>query len=363
MTSITPTKITPTKRKLIDRLIERWLCNHFSISNAVKQEEGFITKWSIPENSIMSEFGYTIYSDFCYMKVWYADEEYNKCCVGKLVWGIGEVQHRTYSAASEPIRMVIDYLLTDLKDIISTSVCRDTIIKQSILLMELFLQENSLSDCEIHRRNFEIYYWQITPVSKVGIRREDDMVEFWRTDRYGHYHTIFIWNFPYEVKPLSGKYKGTIYERLWELVYSIIPDEKKFIPGEKSPSYPDSTTISTDNISRSWDIINKMNYVTKITTNKEEINMNIKTVFFNEVKGITTVVFNDHTSVIVRCMKGDTFDPEVGLAMALSRKYFGSRTKFQKFVQDWVKKSEAKNTEIKEKLRKKAERDNSETDT
>ena len=357
------TPITATKRKLIDRLIERWLCTHFSISNPVKQEDGFITKWSIPENSIMSEFGYTVYPDFWYMKVWYADKEANKCCAGKLVWGMGDVQHRTYAVVSEPIRMAIDYLLTDLKTIISTSVCRDTIIKQSILLMELFLQENSLCDLEIHRKNSEIYYWQITPVSKVGIRREDDKVEFWRIDRYGHYHTLFIWNFPYEVKPLPGEYKGTIYERLWELVYSTIPNKKKSISEGKSWNYPNSTTISTDNIKRSLDIVNKMNYFTTMTTNKEEINMNIKTVFFNEVKGITTVVFNDHTSVIVRCMKGDTFDPEVGFAMALSRKYFGSRTKFQKFVRDWVKKSEAKNTEIKEKLRKKAERDNSETDT
>ena len=343
---MTPT--TATKRKLIDRLIERWLCTHFSISNPVKQEDGFITKWSIPENSIMSEFGYTVYPDFRYMKVWYVDKEANKCCAGK----------------SEPIRMAIDYLLTDLKAIISTSVCRDNIIKQSILLMELFLQENSLSDCEIHRKNSEIYYWQITPVSKVGIRREDDKVEFWRIDRYGHYHTLFIWNFPYEVKPLSGEYKGTIYERLWELVYSMIPNVKKSISGGKSVSYSNSATIFMDNaLSRSWDIITKMDYVTKITTNKEEINMNIKTVFFNEVKGITTVVFDDHTSVVVRCKKGDTFDPEVGLAMALSRKYFGSRTKFQKFVQDWVKKSEPKNTEIKERLRKKSEQNNSETDT
>lgn len=357
------TLITPTKRKLIDRLIERWLCTHFSISIVSKQEEGLNTKWSIPESSIMYEFGYTIYPDFGCMKFWYVNKEVDKLYVGRLFWVIGNVCCRTYSVVSEPIRMAIDYLLTDLKAIISTSVCRDTIIKQSILLMELFLQENSLSDCEIHRKNSEIYYWQITPVSKVGIRREDDRVEFWRIDRYGHYHTVFIWNFPYEVKPLSSEYKGTIYERLWELVYSMIPNEMESISEGKSWNYPNSTTISMDNIKRSLDIINKMNYFTTMTTNKEEINMNIKTVFFNEVKGITTVVFNDHTSVIVRCMKGDTFDPEVGLAMALSRKYFGSRTKFQKFVQDWVKKSEAKNTEIKEKLRKKAERDNSETDT
>lgn len=151
------TPITITKRKLIDRLIERWLCTHFSISFVSKQEEGLNTKWSIPESSIMYEFGYTIYPDFGCVKVWYINKEADKLCVGRLVWVIGNVCCHTYSVVSEPIRMAIDYLLTDLKAIISTSVCRDTIIKQSILLMELFLQENSLSDCKIYRKNSEIY--------------------------------------------------------------------------------------------------------------------------------------------------------------------------------------------------------------
>ena len=57
--------------------------------------------------------------------------------------------------------------------------------------------------------------------------------------------------------------------------------------------------------------------------NKEENGMtipDIKNVFFNEVKKATTVVFNDHTSVVVKCAENDTFDPEIGLAMALTKR-------------------------------------------
>lgn len=94
--------------------------------------------------------------------------------------------------------------------------------------------------------------------------------------------------------------------------------------------------------------------------NKEENNMiipGIKNVFFNEVKRTTTVVFIDHTSVIVKCTDNDKFDPEMGLAMALARKCFGSRSKLQKAVAKWVKTSAPKNEQIREKVRKKAEKE------
>lgn len=94
--------------------------------------------------------------------------------------------------------------------------------------------------------------------------------------------------------------------------------------------------------------------------NKEEIYMTIpeiKNVFFNEVKKTTTVVFNDHTSIIVKCTDKDEFNPEMGLAMALVRKCFGSRSKFQKAVAKWVATSAPKNEQLKKKAARKAERE------
>lgn len=93
---------------------------------------------------------------------------------------------------------------------------------------------------------------------------------------------------------------------------------------------------------------------------KEEKTMfipEIKNVFFNEVKKTTTVVFNDHTSIIVKCTDKDEFDPEMGLAMALVRKCFGSRSKFQKAVAKWVATSAPKNEQLRKKAARKAEKE------
>ena len=44
--------------------------------------------------------------------------------------------------------------------------------------------------------------------------------------------------------------------------------------------------------------------------------------------------FQDGTKEIVRCRAGDKFNKEVGLAMALMKKQFGSRSKFKKFIEN-----------------------------
>lgn len=58
----------------------------------------------------------------------------------------------------------------------------------------------------------------------------------------------------------------------------------------------------------------------------------VKKVIFNDP--CTIVIFKDGTKEIVRSRAGDKFDKEVGLAMALMNKQFGSRTKFKKFVEN-----------------------------
>lgn len=83
----------------------------------------------------------------------------------------------------------------------------------------------------------------------------------------------------------------------------------------------------------------------------------IKNVFFNEVKKTTTVVFLDHTSVIVKCTDNDNFDPEMGLAMAIARRCFGSRTKLKKAVDKWVATSAHKNEQLRKKAARKAEKE------
>ena len=58
----------------------------------------------------------------------------------------------------------------------------------------------------------------------------------------------------------------------------------------------------------------------------------IKTIHVNEAKKIMAVVFEDGTKQIVKCSPEDSFDAEIGFALALSRKLFGSKTQVLKYI-------------------------------
>jgi hypothetical protein len=61
----------------------------------------------------------------------------------------------------------------------------------------------------------------------------------------------------------------------------------------------------------------------------------IKQVIFNNPA--TIVYFNDGSKVVVKTMEGDEFNEEIGLAMAIMKKIFGSSTAFKKFTKKWKK--------------------------
>lgn len=62
--------------------------------------------------------------------------------------------------------------------------------------------------------------------------------------------------------------------------------------------------------------------------------VSIEKLFFN---GSTTIVmWTDGTKTVVQPIEGEKFDPEIGIAMAIARKLFGSRHQFDKFVDEKV---------------------------
>lgn len=63
----------------------------------------------------------------------------------------------------------------------------------------------------------------------------------------------------------------------------------------------------------------------------------IQTVHVNEEKKIVTVVFSDGTKQIVKCSPEDSFDTEIGFALAVARKLFNSKTQVRKFIADNAK--------------------------
>lgn len=81
----------------------------------------------------------------------------------------------------------------------------------------------------------------------------------------------------------------------------------------------------------------------------------VKNITYNTVKGITTVVFDDNTKVMTTTAKGEEFNPEIGLAMCIAKKLYGSRANFKRVVELAINKSSRGNKKRAEKLKKKAE--------
>lgn len=69
----------------------------------------------------------------------------------------------------------------------------------------------------------------------------------------------------------------------------------------------------------------------------------IKKVHFNPP--VTVVLWEDGTKTIVRAQEGDDFDPEKGLAMAISKKALGNKGNFNEVFKKWCELYYEKNSE------------------
>jgi hypothetical protein len=65
----------------------------------------------------------------------------------------------------------------------------------------------------------------------------------------------------------------------------------------------------------------------------------IKKVIYNNPA--TIILWSDHTKTVVQCQKGDDYDPEKGLAMAIAKKALGNTSrKLNDVLHKWEKKEE-----------------------
>lgn len=60
----------------------------------------------------------------------------------------------------------------------------------------------------------------------------------------------------------------------------------------------------------------------------------IKKVIFNNPA--TIVLWSDSTKTVVKCQEGDVYDPEKGLAMAISKKALGNKGNFNEVFKKWL---------------------------
>lgn len=59
------------------------------------------------------------------------------------------------------------------------------------------------------------------------------------------------------------------------------------------------------------------------------------------LSGRATIIFwNDGTKTVVKCAKGDEYDPEKGVAMAISKKIFGNKGSYQYKIKKMIKNAE-----------------------
>lgn len=76
----------------------------------------------------------------------------------------------------------------------------------------------------------------------------------------------------------------------------------------------------------------------KPKTPKQKALERIKNVIFNDP--VTVVIWNDGTKTIVRCGEGETYDPEKGLAMAISKYFFDNKGYFNEVFKKWLPNNE-----------------------
>ena len=68
--------------------------------------------------------------------------------------------------------------------------------------------------------------------------------------------------------------------------------------------------------------------------------LSIKHVIFNDPA--TIVFWTDGTKTVVKCQDGDVFDPEKGLALAISKKALGNKGNYCNELKKWLPKEEEK---------------------
>lgn len=72
----------------------------------------------------------------------------------------------------------------------------------------------------------------------------------------------------------------------------------------------------------------------------------IKNVIFNDPA--TIVFWNDGTKTVVKVADDETFDPEKGLAMAITKKYFGNNSNYYEVFKKWLTKDKTVDNKIPE---------------
>ena len=118
-------------------------------------------------------------------------------------------------------------------------------------------------------------------------------------------------------------------------------DKLQNILGIHSPSKEQFQKIQKGNDAKMNGLIDALNNLTEVFTGgavSSCMGMGIKDVIFNDPA--TIVMWSDGSKTVVRVAEGETFDPEKGLAMAISKKHFGNCGNYYNRFKKWLPKGE-----------------------
>ena len=103
--------------------------------------------------------------------------------------------------------------------------------------------------------------------------------------------------------------------------------------------------------SRYFNSLNNLGYTTNSGTSASTLNLtlnyspyskpvplSIKKVIFNDP--CTIILWSDKTKTIVKCGEDEEYDPEKGMAMAISKKFLGNKGNYYETFKKWLPEEE-----------------------
>ena len=103
--------------------------------------------------------------------------------------------------------------------------------------------------------------------------------------------------------------------------------------------------------SRYFNSLNNLGYTTNSGTSASTLNLtlnyspyskpvplSIKKVIFNDP--CTIILWSDKTKTIVKCGENEKYDPEKGMAMAISKKFLGNKGNYYETFKKWLPEEE-----------------------
>ena len=81
-----------------------------------------------------------------------------------------------------------------------------------------------------------------------------------------------------------------------------------------------------------------LNHSPNYSSYYKQVPLSIEKVIFNDP--CTIILWSDKTKTVVKCGEDEKYDPEKGMAMAISKKFFGNKGNYYETFKKWLPEEE-----------------------